>query len=657
MRSFIITFLLLVVVSQVRAQLSNRFSNIGRGGGGGSTQTTKDTSSTHEVPDTLTITYRRLGEPTDYRIDSSIADFNGPFLRLPANYLFLGNNGSPARPVAFTPRMTAGFDAGYHSFDAYGFNHENARIYNTTKPYSELNYMIGSQQEQQLGVLHTQNRTDRFNFGFEYQKVYSPGYFRSQTADHNIYRITARYNSKNQRYHAYVSYFYNKYTNGENGGIKRDSDLEDPKYGQRKTIDVNLGNDVATTSSLFNSTIPVKSQQNQAGFLVMQQYDWGKGDTIHVNDTTEYYKFDPVFRVQYTFKYSNDQLAYTDPVPDTFYYTRKYGWAYSGDTVRAQNAFKTISNDISLVQFPIRGNQGHFITAGARIDNITGTFLDSDIKFSNLAIHGEYRNKTKNQKWDFQALGELYMAGENIGDYKVSGFLSRYLNPTLGNVRLGFSNVNREPSYVYKYFTSNYDSWYNSTLGKENITKLQFIADNDKLKYNLTVNYYIINNYTYLSNYYTSAQASGVFNILEVLFSKHFQLKHWNWYADFAIQQLHGSAPVNIPSLWTRHRIAYENKLFTNLNMMVGLEGKYMTAYKADDYSPVIGQFVYQDTQTVKYYAPDLAAFLHIRVKSLSAYIRAENLNTFFANNNFAGPHYPYNNFTFRLGLRWWFVN
>lgn len=655
MRSLIITFLLLVIMSQVKAQISSRFSNMGSGGS--SSKTTKDSGSTHLVPDTLTITYRRLGEPTDYKIDSSIADFNGPFLRVPANYIYLGNNGSPARPVAFTPRMTAGFDAGFHSFDAYGFNHDNARIYYSNRPYTELNYMIGSQQEQQLGVLHTQNRTDKFNFGFEYQKIYAPGFFRSQTTNHNIYRLTGRYNSKDKRYNATLSYFYNKYANGENGGIKNDDDLDNPRYSQRKTIDVNLGNDASTTSSLFNSTIPVKSSINQAGFLFMQSYDWGKGDTIHVNDTTDVYKFDPVFRVQYTFKLNSDQVAYLDPTPDTFFYTTHYNWAYSGDTIKAQHNFKTLSNDISLVQFPIRGNQAHFITAGARIENTTGTFLDADIKFSNLALHGEYRNKTRNQKWDFQAIGELYMAGQNSGDYSVSGMLSRYLNPTLGNVRLAFSNVNREPSYVYKYFASNYDSWYNNSLAKENISKLQFVADNPKLKYNLTVNYYVIGNYTYMSNYYTSAQADAIFNMLEIMFSKKFSWKHWNWYADFTFQQVHGTAPVNIPTFWTRHRIAYENKLFNNLNLMVGVEAKYMTSYFADDYSPVVGQFVYQNTQKIEYHAPDLAAFLHFRIKSFNAFIRTENLNTFFATNNFAGPHYPYNNFQFRLGLRWWFVN
>ncbi|QHS60382.1 putative porin [Chitinophaga agri] len=655
MRSFILICCLLAAVQCVHAQIGQRFGNMG-GGGGASMQ--KDTGKHTHEPDTITISYRRLGEPTDYRLDSSLADFTDSYLRVPATYMFLGNTGAPARNLLFTPFMKPGFDAGYHTFDVYGFNHENARIYTTTKPYSELRYLVGSQQEQHIGVLHTQNRTDRFNFGFEYNKKYAPGFFRSQATNHDIYRVTGRFNSKNKRYNAYLSYFYNKFNNGENGGIRGgDSILDNPTYSQRKTVDVNLGNYSATSSGLFTTTLPVKTTNKQSGFMFVQQYDWGKGDTIHVNDTTDYYKFDPFFRVQYTFKVDNDGLEYLDGQPDTFFYANKYNWGFNGDTIRARHEWRNISNDISLIQFPIRGNQGHFISAGARYESIRGTFLDANISFSNLVLHGEYRNKTRNQKWDLQAKGEFYLTGQNAGDYNITGMLSRYLNETLGNVHLLFSNTNREASYIYKYFSSTYDSWYNNSLGKENTTLLQFSADNRKLKYNLAVNYYLMENYTYFSNYYTSAQAPALFNLLQVVLNKHFKYKKYNWYAEFAFQQVHGDGRINVPAFWTRHRLAYETKLFNNLNLMTGIEAKYNTSYYADDYSPVIGQFVYQTTQRIKYYAPDLAAFVHFRIKSLSAFIRGENLNTFFATNNFAGPAYPYNNFTFRLGLRWWFIN
>lgn len=649
--------LLVMVGSQAMAQFNTgSFGNYG--GGGGRLQ--RDTSQRNLGPDTITLKYYYQGDPVEHHLDSSVIDFYNNYLRIPPNYATLGNTGSAARNIIFSPRMQAGFDEGFHAYDIYAYTHENARYYNTTRPYSELQYLIGPNQEQVIGVSHTQNRNENFNFSFDYRKINAPGNFRTQNTNHDSYRVTANYQTQNKRAHTYLSYYYNKLNGGENGGIRIPSQLTNSDYGNRRTLDVNLGNQDVPTYAFFGTTIAVKSQYAMRGFQLMQQYDWGKGDTVKVNDTTQYYKFDPVFRVQYTFRSQANSFGFVDNVPDTFYYTRHYDIVYRGatDTIRANQRWRTLSNDLSLIQFPVRGNLAHFITVGARFDHTQGDFMDNaSLQFNNLALHGEYRNKTRNDLWDFSAKGEFYVLGRNLGDYSVSGMLSRYLNETLGNVSLMFRNVNREPSFVYKFFSYSRDTWYNTDLAKENITQLQFAADNKLLKYNLVANYYIYSNYTYFSDYMHSAQSTGLFNLLEIILSKHFRVKHWNWYIDIAFQQVHGNGPVNVPTIWTRHRLAYENKLFNNLNMMVGLEGRYNTDYYADDYSPLPGQFVYQRTQRVAYNLPDITGFLHFRIKSLSAYIRAENLNTFLKTNNYLAPYYPNNNFGLRVGLRWWFVN
>ncbi|MFY0254839.1 putative porin [Chitinophaga sp. 30R24] len=659
MRQFFFIFIALLLVGgiQLKAQFnSGRFSGMG-GGGGGSSKMQRDTVRHQEELDTLTIRYRVLGEPTDYRIDSSISDFQLNYLGVPASYTNLGNNGSAAYNIIYSPLMKPGFDAGFHSFDVYSNSHQDARFYSTSRPYTEMKYLVGSKQEQVIGISHTQNRTERFNFAIDYHKINSPGYFRTQNTNHDFYRLTSRYQSKNKRANTFLSLYFNKINGGENGGIRNDSFLTIPGYEQRKTIPVNLGNNTPQAYTFLGSgNLPVKSNYRETGLLIQQQYDWGRGDTIHVNDTTEYYKYDPVFRVQYTFNYENDSYQFIDSDPDTSFYSRHYNFL-PGDTVNAKHTWKMITNDLSLIQFPIRGNLGHFINLGARFESIQGTFLDADINFTNLAVHGEYRNKTRNQKWDFAARGEFYVMGQNIGDYGIYGMLKRHINDLLGDVRLSVNNVNREPSYVYKYFNSNRDAWYNTSLAKQNTTQLQFATDNQKLKYTLAVNYFLFTNYTYFKDYYHSEQDNSLFNLLQIMFSKKFTLNSFAWYFDLAFQQLHGNAPLNVPTVWTRNRFAFEKTLYTHLHLMTGIELRYNTGYFADDYSPLTGQFVYQHTTKISNPLPDITAFANFRIKSFSAYIRAENLNTFLANNNFAAPLYPYNNFQFRLGIRWWFIN
>lgn len=185
-----------------------------------------------------------------------------------------------------------------------------------------------------------------------------------------------------------------------------------------------------------------------------------------------------------------------------------------------------------------------------------------------------------------------------------------------------------------------------------------------KLRLQLGADYYIVSNYIYFSDYYKLEQENALFNLLRVNASKTFSLsKHWNLYSDVWLQQKAGNAQVNVPLLLTRHRLAFEGLFFTNLNISTGVELRYHSPYKADGYSPMLGQFFYQDSVTIKN-RPDVALFMHFRIRSFKAYLRAENLNSIdfsngfgFTNNNLAAPDYPYPGLLIRFGVYWSFVN
>ena len=153
-------------------------------------------------------------------------------------------------------------------------------------------------------------------------------------------------------------------------------------------------------------------------------------------------------------------------------------------------------------------------------------------------------------------------------------------------------------------------------------------------------------------------------NLLQVFASKKFRLsKSWNWYTDIVLQQTDGAAPVKVPLVFTRNRIAFEGVFYKNLNLSTGVEFRYYTPFDAYNYSPVMGQFTPQDTFKLKN-LPDITAFLHFRIKSFTGFLRAENLNTIsfingfgFINNNFGAPHHPTPGFIFRFGIKWGFVN
>ena len=323
----------------------------------------------------------------------------------------------------------------------------------------------------------------------------------------------------------------------------------------------------------------------------------------------------------------------------------------------SMNDWRSFSNDLSLVQFPEKESETHFLKAGATFDYIKGNFLKNSISFYNVKGHFEYHNLTKNKKWDLDAYGELYLAGNNFGDYKATGSISRYLNDKLGNITLSATNLNQTPSFVYRFFQSDRFLSTNNDLKKTNIIKLQFKADNEHLQYHLTVNYFLLTNYTYFKNYSESDQDASAFNLLQIILNKQFTAGHFNWYVDLALQQASGNPPLHLPHIWTRNRFSYENTLFKNLILCTGLEAEYNTAYYADDYSPVIQQFISQNKVKLNNPLPSVAAFFNFRIKAFVAYVRAENLNTFLKPNMMQVPHYPYPGFAIRVGMSWSFVN
>jgi hypothetical protein len=154
--------------------------------------------------------------------------------------------------------------------------------------------------------------------------------------------------------------------------------------------------------------------------------------------------------------------------------------------------------------------------------------------------------------------------------------------------------------------------------------------------------------------------------VLRVDVQKTFRLgKSWYWHADVYVQRKIGNAPVNLPLIFTRNRLGYEGNLgFKNLDIAFGMEARYHTPSDADGYSPVLGQFSYQDSVRINNPMPDIAGYVHFRIKSFKLYFRAENLNSAqvndgfgFTRNNFAAPGYAYPGLQLRWGIYWSFVN
>lgn len=634
-------------------------------GFGGSTSGSKDTigfEHRNDKKDSISITYKYLDSIRSIPFDSTINDFD-KYFSVPSSYIYLGNNGAAAYSLIYKPSARPGWDAGFHAFDVYRYTLEGSKFYKTNRPFTQLGYQLASGKEQMIKVLHTQNPRPNWGFGFDYRLISAPGFFTNQNTNHKNYRLFSNYQGKRKRYAAFLVLVGNTLKNSENGGIKFDSSLSNPNLKDRFNVNVNLGNANKYLSSPFNTTINTGNIYKDFTIFLRQTYDLGKRDSLEINDSTTEYLFYPKLRVQHSFTYSTYNYLYKDNVADSAIYKDWYDTIvkYGTDSFFVKERWTMMTNDLTLLQFPDTKNSGQFISAGVRFENIHGTLKNGSRSFYNFVVHGEYRNKTRNKLWDVLAQGEFYVNGLNSGDYSAYATIARHLNSKLGDIRLFFKNVNRTPSFIFDNASS--FNFNNATLTKkENI--ISFGADANNRFINLGFKNHIITNLAYFSDYRHTAQSAKVINLLQVYASKKIRLtKRWNLYADLVFQQTDGSAPVKVPLLFSRNRLAYEGNWFKNLFASAGLELRYFTPFEAYNYSPLMGQFTPQDTFKLKN-LPDVSAFFHFRIKSFTGFIRAENLSTVsfsngfgFTNNNFAAPHYPTQGFIFRLGIQWGFVN
>lgn len=650
---------------------SNSFGNSSFGNSTSNKTSKKSDSLQHRDPfaDSLTIYYRYYDSTRSRKIDSSITDF---YSRLPMgpSYHTLGTYGSPAQSYFFNPVMKAGWDPGFHQFDIYNFTTENTKFYQTTKPYTELAYLLGSKAEQLISILLTQNRKSNFNYSFEYIFSSTPGFLKTQNNSHNNFRITTHYISKNKHYESFFIFLSNKTAASENGGLRDAKQLDSlsASLNDPYSLETRLGRAGAASRNPFNTIVNTGNTYNNTSFLYKHHYDLGQKDST-VTDSMVYRFFYPRIRIEHALKLETSSYSFADNAADSSRYALYFNYKIpnnsNGDTLLNRDKWTEINNEFSLISFPQKNNQSQFLKTGIALQNLIGVFDSTSGKHNFYNVYGlaEYRNRTKNQKWDIEASGQLYLNGMNAGDYAALVSMKRLLGSKIGSLKIGFQNVNKSAPFLLDPLSS-FPIQNKTSFNKENILRLFLQYDNAKIGWKLNAEYFAVSNYIYYDSFFSAKQDASLFNILHISAEKKFKLsRNWNWYFDAHLQQTTGAPPINLPLFYTRNRIAFEGNFFANLFISTGIELRYQSAYKADGYSPFIGQYIYQNSYSTTN-RPDIAAFLNFRIKSFKSFLRLENLNALdtqngfkFDKRNFATEQYPYPGLWIRFGVWWNFVN
>jgi hypothetical protein len=118
---------------------------------------------------------------------------------------------------------------------------------------------------------------------------------------------------------------------------------------------------------------------------------------------------------------------------------------------------------------------------------------------------------------------------------------------------------------------------------------------------------------------------------------------------------------LNVPEWITRSTIAFSSDLFNKaLYIQTGFTFKFFTDYYADQYNPLIGEFVSQNNVIIGEY-PMVNFFLNSKIQQTRVFLKIENLsgkiehiiNKDTKYDYYAAPYTPYRDFSIRFGLVW----
>ncbi|MEI6189216.1 MAG: putative porin [Chitinophagia bacterium] len=669
-RNFFLIILMLCIQFNALAQtpLGNMNSMMGgrsgfSGAGAGGTKPKDSLQLRDKNADSITIFYRRYNSNDIQKLDTTINDFFKHY-PLPYTYYNLGNLGAAGKSYFAQPINNAGFDAGFHAYDTYNYTLEQTPFYQTTRPYTELGYLLGGKGEQLIEVKHTQNKKQQLNISFDYRFSNSPGNVKNQSANFNNMRITAHFQSKRKRYESYLVMITNTAASSENGGLIKGALLDSLSLNNPYELDTRLGAKGLTFKNPFNTNVSTGSTYSDNTFLLKQSYDLGQKDSI-VKDTVTTYMFYPRLRFQNELKLRTSQYLFKDESPDSTRYYNYFNYSRPiKNELSFQDNWKVLTDEFSLISYPQKNNSNQFLQLGTGYNSYAATFANQ-AGWSNYDLYGfgMYKNKTRNQLWDMLASGKLFLNGYHAGDYEAKVYLSRILNSKGNYMKLAFQNYNRTPSANLLGLTQ-FPIIGLPGIKKENTLDFMGVIGNFKSDWLMQVNYQLINNYNYFSSGYQAATYSNVINYIRIQAENKVKLStHWNWYNQWNVQIVDQASPIHVPLILTRQRIAFEGNFYKNLNLSTGLELIYHTEYKADMYMPLTGQFYTQNDFMLRN-RPTANAFLHFMIKRFKAYIRLENLNTLIPTSeklgpsyNFSAQNYPTNSLWFRVGIWWNFIN
>lgn len=567
----------------------------------------------------------------------------------------LGNLGLAAKPLLFEPAKTIGFNAGFHSLDYYAMGIDDIRYYQARSPFTSLYYMNGTLKEQILKVIHSQNIRKNWNFGANFNRIGSNGFYSNQRGDHLNAALFTWYQSKNKRYNILANGIFNTLKASENGSVVNDS-----IYNQKGTIIPRDAEAVRLTGA--------KQLYRKNMVFIKQTYFVGRIDSTQQNVSKNIL---PTNKIAYSFLYDKNTYAFQKDGTDdgTVLPTPLISQGFTNDST----AVNHIQNEF-VYSFFLRSKSSVIknevkVDAGIRHDyyslkqfaykNKDTLFYNYNTAFQNITLLGSAGYRFSN-KMDLNVDLQQIIQGRNIGDFLYEAKSNVLLSKVAGRIAMGAYMQNKSPEEIYRHYFGNYYKWQNS-FDRTKIANLSFNYINDKFKIDVGASYYLVSKYLYFvqdgAHGILPQQQSGSINLLKLSLAKKFKLGSFNMENYVAYQKTDNNAVLRTPEIYTFNSIYYAKKWFKVLDINIGFDVRYNTTYSAYSYSPAASQFYVGDALVFDS-KPIVDVWVKANLRRANLFVKYDYANQgILSQGYYTVNRYPMQDALIKFGVSWNFYD
>ena len=600
---------------------------------------------------------KRFNEFTEQGLDTTANSnyYEQPMFRKDINATWLGPNGSAALYHNWFRREEMEDAPMFTPYAGDTFTDETAKQFNTKTPYTELAYWgtpfaAKNLEESNLKLLSTQNITPAFNFTLAYQRLGARGMLKNENTDHRTTMILGNYMGK--RYFANFGHIRQRVERAENGGVQDSFWIRDTSV-EAKSIDVNLSSAANTYKrrTLFvhqTLAVPLNFFRKDKDSLAL-----GEGTMAHIGHSAEFTTY---------YKLYTDEIAKTDTYGRNFYFNN----FYLHDTKTSDEmAVRNFENRVFIKLQPyapdallakINAGVGYQILSTYSFrpgDYLTGRHFDSH---HNLYLYGGVSGMLKKYiAWNADA--DYYLAGYRMFDFDIDAKLRLSVYPISQGIHLTgkFHTGLKTPHPFEQQLYLNHHQWDND-FSKVSKTTVEAELSIPKWRLDAQFGYALIANMLYYDTLAVIRQYDQPVSVMSAYLRKDFTVWHLH-FDNQALFQL-TSAPEDVlplPKLSLNLRWYFDIDVVKDvMNMQIGVNGIWNTAWYAPSFSPDMGQF-YAQTRELIGKIPYFDAFVNIPWKRASIYVKY--VNAFYESwdnpDYFSAYHYIKPTPGFKLGILW----